>query len=129
MIRETSLASLRYNCIAWVAEDDENWWEPLRHWPSNIEKSYKSTSFIELFKCLGYVICPDGGLEPGYLKIAIYCDENEMPTHAARQLPNGLWTSKLGREIDIEHELGDLLQDPILAPLYGNIKFFMKRPQ
>jgi hypothetical protein len=30
------------------------------------------------------------------------------PTHAARQLPDGTWTSKLGISEDIQHALDDL---------------------
>ncbi|MCY7407984.1 MAG: hypothetical protein LH631_11575, partial [Alkalinema sp. CAN_BIN05] len=43
------------------------------------------------------------------------------PQHVARQLPNGLWTSKLGRLEDIEHELDGLSGD-----LYGTVQKFMK---
>lgn len=31
-----------------------------------------------------------------------------IPSHAARQLPNGRWTSKCGQAEDIEHDLRDL---------------------
>jgi hypothetical protein len=38
------------------------------------------------------------------------------PTHAARQLPNGKWTSKLGRWQDIEYEL-----DGLVGKMYGTV--------
>jgi hypothetical protein len=44
------------------------------------------------------------------------------PTHAARQLPNGKWTSKLGRWQDIEHEL-----DGLVGEMYGTVKQILKR--
>jgi hypothetical protein len=45
----------------------------------------------------------NGELERGYEKVAIFVDPNNEPTHAARQLPNGMWTSKLGVWKDVEH--------------------------
>jgi hypothetical protein len=38
----------------------------------------------------------------GREKVALYAVD-AVPTHAARQLPNGWWTSKLGPNVDIEH--------------------------
>ena len=52
----------------------------------------------------GYApIGEDGPLQDGYEKIAIYALDGE-PTHAARQLDTGRWTSKLGKHEDIEHD-------------------------
>ncbi|MCI0637958.1 MAG: hypothetical protein L0Y72_23715 [Gemmataceae bacterium] len=39
-----------------------------------------------------------------------------MPTHAARQLPTGRWSSKLGPSEDIEHDLHALEGE-----IYGTI--------
>jgi len=41
-------------------------------------------------------------LESGLEKIALY-SMSSIPTHAARQLRDGWWTSKLGPNFDIEH--------------------------
>ena len=46
-----------------------------------------------------------------------------MYTHAARQLPNGKWTSKLGRDIDIEHDS----VDDIAGSVYGEVLRLMRR--
>jgi hypothetical protein len=62
-------------------------------------------------------------LELEYQKIAIYIDVSGTPTHAARQLPNGKWTSKLGWLEDIEHELDGLTGDR-----YGCVAQILKRP-
>ena len=51
----------------------------------------------------GYQPCQSDQLEPGYEKVAIYVDSTGTPTHMARQLSSGTWTSKLGRHEDIEH--------------------------
>ena len=45
------------------------------------------------------------------------------PKHAARQLPSGRWTSKLGFLEDIEHALHDLE-----GTEYGAVVLVMKRP-
>lgn len=72
---------------------------------------------------LGYEVCADGGLEPAFEKIVIYANENNSPTHVARQLPSGVWTSKLGAAEDIEHESVGALE----GNLYGKIARFMRR--
>jgi hypothetical protein len=46
-----------------------------------------------------------------------------VPKHAARQLPSGRWTSKLGPMEDIEHALHDLT-----GMAYGSVVLVMKRP-
>jgi regulator of protease activity HflC (stomatin/prohibitin superfamily) len=45
-----------------------------------------------------------------------------IPVHAARQLPSGMWTSKLGALEDIEHQLEGLAGDR-----YGKIGQILKR--
>ena len=44
--------------------------------------------------------------------------------HAAKQLPTDLWTSKLGKKADIEHEK----PDDVAGGLYGQVFEIMKRP-
>jgi len=46
-----------------------------------------------------------------------------VPTHAARQLENGRWTSKLGELEDIEHDLHHLA-----SGAYGAVVQILKRP-
>jgi hypothetical protein len=52
---------------------------------------------------LGYAPCAGDELEAGLEKVALYADEHGEWTHAAPQLPDGWWTSKLGPEEDILH--------------------------
>jgi len=73
---------------------------------------------------VGFVPCPDGTVEPGFEKIAIYVDPLGSPKHAARQLLFGKWTSKLGKQEDIKHHL-----DGLTGLRYGHVAQFMKRPQ
>ncbi|MCI0701929.1 MAG: hypothetical protein L0241_12680 [Planctomycetia bacterium] len=47
-------------------------------------------------------MCETGEVETGGEKIALYALAS-VPTHAARQLPDGKWTSKLGRGPLVRH--------------------------
>ena len=62
-------------------------------------------------------------LEPGVEKIAIFSDTAGDPRHAARQLPSGAWTSKLGDHVDIEHT--DV--NAVGGLLYGEATVYMRR--
>ena len=68
-------------------------------------------------------MCPGEELEAGFEKIALFVDNRDTPRHAARQLPNGRWTSKLGELEDIEHGLHDLE-----GAEYGSVVAVMRRP-
>ena len=80
-------------------------------------------AFIKAFGTLGFIPCADPHMEHGYEKVALYVDENGKPTHAARQLPNNRWTSKLGSGKDIEHEL-----EGVTGSVYGSVTQVLKRP-
>ncbi len=125
----TSESTRRYNCFAWALGDDSRWVAPVgnAYWPKNISNELTVASVIELFREAGYELCEDGRLEDGYEKIAVYALNGE-PTHAARQLENGRWTSKLGRFEDIEHGSPDELHwDDSKG--YGSVAIFMVRPR
>ena len=47
----------------------------------------------------------------------------DVPTHAARQLPNGWWTSKLGPSFDIEHAT----PEAVAGGVYGDPVLFLSR--
>jgi len=105
--RRRSWFTKRYNCIAWAADDFEQAWWPCAprdaYWPPTAINAETREAFISAFGTLGYRECPDKSFEPGYEKVAIYFDSKGIPAHAARQLTNGKWTSKLGDFPDIEH--------------------------
>jgi hypothetical protein len=61
-------------------------------------------------------------LEQGQEKIAIYARDGE-PTHAARQLEDGSWTSKLGPSVDISHAATSAVE----GSLYGAVVRYMRR--
>lgn len=97
--RVTSQADAAYNCIAWAAGEDDRWWWPseFAYWPPGVPQVETLPAFIAAYGTLGYEISASGDLEPGYVKIGLYIDAGGTPTHAARQLPNGAWTSKHGQ--------------------------------
>lgn len=121
----TSPATPNYNCIAWAIEDPTRFYWPLPElaffWPSDIPKQETIEAFVQLFKSVGYQPCKNGDLEEGFQKIALF-EKNNKPTHAARQLEDGRWTSKLGSHIDIQHILST-----IEGKIYGHVNLFLKR--
>ena len=128
-IRITSAEDEGYNCFAWAVGDTSHWIDPTdpNTWPGDISNENTVPALFELFAKAGYQPCQDGSLEDGYEKIVIYALDGE-PTHAARQLRNGLWTSKLGKHEDIDHATPEELQGDEWDQ-YGRISGFMSRPR
>jgi hypothetical protein len=122
--RITSPATPDYNCIAWAAGDVERWWQPGVYWlPAEWPNDDFGMGALEqLFLQLGYENCNEAALETGFLKVALY-GSGFTYTHAARQLPSGKWTSKLGKGEDIEHDT----PDDIAGGLYGEVAEIMKQ--
>jgi hypothetical protein len=123
----TSLDEPHYNCIAWAAGDDTRWWEPVNvkgyYWPEGLAWNTYLDTWIELFRRQGYERTDAAIAEEGFEKIAIFGGDEEEGTHVAKQLPDGTWTSKLGKMEDIEHnELG-----PLEGEAYGQVRIYMKR--
>lgn len=125
----TSPATIDYNCIAWAADDTEIWWwpDPLYeyYWPPEITRAINIETFIRVFELLGYTVCDNPEYENDLEKVAIYADSNRKPTHAAKQLDSGKWTSKLGRLEDIEHHT----LDSLAGSHYGSAAVVLKRPK
>ncbi len=123
----TSPATAGYNCIAWAAGDETRWWwpdeQPDVYWPSGVPRELTIVAFIAVFRTMGYEVCASGELERGCEKVALYA-LNDVPTHAARQLPSGRWTSKAGIFEDLEHSLEGLEGD-----LYGRVVCLLRRRQ
>lgn len=121
----TSTDTDSYNCVGWVHNDVEHYWDPDHHWPQAVDASDDSeddlASYLDLFKWMGFEPCEDGSLEDGYLKIAVYSVEHAALgqakrefTHVARQLPSGRWSSKGGVLQDFRHELDALEESGVL---------------
>jgi len=122
--RVTSPATPLYNCIAWVLGVEDVWWwpSPTRFWPDTALREESVSAFVAAFAAVGYSVCSNGTLEAGVEKIVLYV-KGDRPTHAARQLENGWWTSKLGQEADIEHETPETMGGGI----YGEPMVFLSR--
>jgi len=102
------------------------WWWPtpgVSYWPERVPSEETVEAFTAAFATLGYEPCSNGGFEDGFEKLAIYAQVNGAPSHMARQLPGGRWTSKLGSDVDIMHEA--LTQ--VEGSLYGHVVAYMKR--
>ena len=115
-----------YNCIAWAAGRSDQWWEPSPgyYWPDGSPAIDTVEALMQVFRDLGYEVCANGHAESGFQKIAIFA-EDEIYTHAARQLDDGKWTSKIGAWEDIEHSSCEGLE----GNEYGKVRHFMKRPK
>lgn len=126
----TSPNTDNYNCISWASGRLNVWyWPPLgkkqeedEYWPSGIADDTRIETFIEAMKTEGFELCSSGEQEPLFTKIALYEKEGQC-THAARQLLNGLWTSKLGFWHDIQHSSPQSLE----GDMYGKVYCYMKK--
>jgi hypothetical protein len=123
--KKTSDKTDRYNCIAWAFRDSRrHWWPNQRrsYWPIDTLGLSIAGAFEKWFVSDGWEQCDSGDLDVGFEKIALF-GTGGVPKHAARQLPTGLWTSKLGPDIDLSHTLNDLI-----GPAYGAPMRFYRKP-
>jgi hypothetical protein len=124
---ETSIETDEYNCIAYAAGDDGNWWwpHPDGYWPDGVPMVETVDAFIQAFRTRNFELCNNGDVDPQYEKIAIYADNLGNPKHAAKQLPSGKWSSKLGISWDISHDA----YQGVEGKIYGIVVQFMRRPR
>ncbi|OHB70234.1 MAG: hypothetical protein A2V70_13830 [Planctomycetes bacterium RBG_13_63_9] len=124
--RVTSPADRAYNCIAWAVKRMNRWWWPDRmeqcYWPEGVQRAETLQAFVEAYGTKGFTPCDDPNVEAGYQKIALYAKEG-VPTHAARQLSDGRWTSKLGTCEDIDHMTLEALE----GGRYGRVAIILRR--
>lgn len=130
-----------YNCIAWAAQDIHHWWWPSGYefWPSSINPEETIFCFVKTFRWLGYRICKSSRREFGFDRVALYAihtsgipmplpqtlgELNKFwnPTHMARQLSDGTWSSKCGPNEDITHYTLDALES--YGPAYGSGDYY-----
>jgi hypothetical protein len=123
-----SIKTWRYNCIAFAADDVSDWWWPDpdedtdAYWPISWREE-SIDCFIKAYQSIGYEVCGNEA-ENGFEKIAIFA-LNDVPTHAAKQLKDGRWKSKIGPDEDIYHNTLRALEDD---NNYGKVVRYMKRP-
>ena len=110
-----------------MAGDNQRWWWPdsqnIDYWSEGVPREVTLDAFIQAFQSIGYEVGASDNLKSGFQKIAIYADYTGKPTHAARQLLNKKWTSKLGQDEDIEHET----LEGIMGETYGSVVCIMKK--
>ncbi len=129
----TSDPDPNYNCIAWAYQKDGQWMQPpggqvwfdgVTFWPEGTTKTMHISSLVGAFQTKGYETCTSEAVEKGFMKVALYWDENSQKwTHAARQHRDGTWTSKLGCANDIQHGTPHTIE----GKLYGKVFCVMKR--
>jgi hypothetical protein len=121
-----------YNCIAWAANKKNQPWWPTTiapyFWPDGLPKDPPNVAetvenFIKAFEIQGYTVCRSGRFSSRYEKVAIYVDDNDIPTHAARTLSERVWSSKIGDEEDIEHKRATYVE----GTKYGRVKVYLRR--
>jgi hypothetical protein len=121
----TSPRDPQYNCIAYAVGDLSQFWDQINvkgyYWPPGAGSVETLAGWMSIFEMHGYTETTERTLEIEYEKIAIY-ESADGPEHVARQKASGLWTSKMGRGVDIEHALEALEGD-----FYGKVVAFMKR--
>lgn len=120
----TSAATDDYNCIGYAAGDTSNWWSHKKgyRWP-NATRTPLIQGLIEVFQGLQFEHCEEAGFEDGFQKVALYA-KGDRWKHAAVQLPNGEWSSKLGPDEDIRH----LTPESLNSDAYGEVHCIMRRP-
>lgn len=126
--------STRYNCFSWAAGDTTRWWVPPAagrgYWPPDLPTTDSLDNFIAAFETCGYgTTCANNpALEAETEKIALYMHGGARGcSHAARQHPTGVWTSKIGRLHVIAHRSpNDLAGNR--GHGYGQVVAYMARP-
>lgn len=114
-----------YNCIAWAARESQRWWWPEGgYWPQGVSRALTVASFLDAFGTLGYRRCKDGKNQLFFEKVVLYVNRTGEPTHMARQLIGGRWTSKLGESNDITH----IEVEGVEGQAYGTALLYMRRP-
>lgn len=116
-----------YNCIAWAAGNNRQWWQPDglggHYWPPGAPRERTIGAYRAAFEAQGYEVCSSGELDAEFEKVALYATDDGQPTHAARQLADGRWTSKIGELMDIAHAL----PEDVGGGLYGEVVVFLCR--
>jgi hypothetical protein len=125
--RITSQFDKRYNCIAWSVRDTTQWLWPVpagsSDWPAEVPREWSLGAFQALYEWYGFATCTSEDFEAGFEKVALFATPDGLPSHGARQLPSGRWTSKPGKGEDIGHDLRAVEGD-----LYGRVVRLFQRP-
>jgi hypothetical protein len=126
-----------YNCFAFAVNDRTKFWWPGGdgYWPHDPSDDTVE-ELVAVLKQHGYEPCPDGTHVPGVQKVAIFAKGGD-PVHVAVQPSsrNGIWKSKMGYNIDMEHDLHAVEtwdEDDTMSQGYGRAVVYLqltKRPR
>jgi hypothetical protein len=121
----TSPADEAYNCLAWAAQvTNLRWWpSPDGYWPRSAPREPTVEGACAAYATQGYTTTTTERLEKGWEKVAVFVGADGRLTHAARQLDDGTWTSKLGESVDLSHALRALEGET-----YGRVALVLGRP-
>ena len=93
------------------------------YWPAGVPRVETLDAFVQAYATLGYTPVDDTSKLTGKPRVAIYAKAG-ISTYVCRQLPNGLWTSKLGNAEDIEHVL-----EGLSGAVYGTVAMILERSE
>lgn len=93
------------------------------YWPENAPGKYTMDAYESAFPSIGYERSDSIIPENGFVNVALF-SKGEQPTHASRQIQSNIWTSKLGKNVDLNHELHALCGE-----LYGDVSLFMTKQE
>jgi hypothetical protein len=100
-------ATSTYNCIAWSLGLTGEWL-----WPGASVRAFDKLNAAHGYRRLSQLdYKPQSGVE----KVVLYAktvNGHLVVTHQARQMPDGTWTSKLGKMAVIRHATPDSLDGP-----------------
>lgn len=110
-----SKANPRYNCLAFANGDERHFWTPNRYggmyfWPPNIKREDSAETWEQMFSDAGFERTKNREVEPGFEKVAIYINLDDMTVSHIAISDGFTWLSKLGRGQDIAHSSLDLLE-------------------
>jgi len=110
--------------VSFAAGDVTKWWSPKKYWPKGLPRDTSPETYISLFESLGYQLCDNADLEPGFEKVAFFQDPDGRVSRVSKQAESGSWITKIGRGELIEHT--DL--DALTSEKYGEVTQLLRRP-
>lgn len=102
--------SIEYNCISHTLNIDNDicWpYDENNYWP--VKRELNKESFDSFYEYHGFekIDFLDFSYDPKYIKVALYCKKG-IPTHAAIQINENFWESKVGELGIIKHDLFEI---------------------
>jgi hypothetical protein len=127
-----SKATPRYNCIAFVVGDERHWWEGECNggrygWFLGLPRKTDVKTLVRAFTERGYELTDNRNIEPGYEKVAIYVNADDLEFSHIAHSDGVVWKSKLGKGQDIHHYSLDVLEGDEIDE-YGIVDKVLRKP-